>query len=73
MSVSVSHWPPQASVKHLIRQFDPGCPSHPQQGLHPAKWMDVPFDIMREVCHITYGSFIHPPFTGSCNSSGVRA
>ncbi len=49
MSVSLSHKPPQACVKHLIRQFDPSCPSHPQTGLPPAKWMDVPFDIMREV------------------------
>ena len=51
MSVSLCHSPPTASVKHLIRHFEPGCPSHPQKGLPPAKWMDVPFDIMREVSH----------------------
>ena len=37
MSVSLSHSPPTASVKHLIRHFEPGCPSHPQKGLSPGK------------------------------------
>lgn len=49
MKLSLSQSPPQANVKHLIRQFDPHCPSHPPGQLPPAKWMDVPFDIMREV------------------------
>ena len=47
--LSLSQQPPQANVKHLIRQFDPHCASHPPGQLPPAKWMDVPFDIMREV------------------------
>lgn len=47
--LSLSQQPPQAKVKHLIRQFDPHCASHPPGQLPPAKWMDVPFDIMREV------------------------
>ena len=59
MSVSLSHSPPQASVKHLIRHFEPGCPSHPQNGLPPAKWMDVPFDIMREVCSMCSWRGLH--------------
>jgi hypothetical protein len=45
--LSLSQEPPQASVRRLIRQFDPrsgaGAP------LPPAQWVDVPFDVMREV------------------------
>ncbi len=49
MRLSLSQQPPQANVKHLIRRFDPHCASHPPGQLPPARWMDVPFDIMREV------------------------
>lgn len=44
MKLSLSQEPPQANVRHLIRQFDPRMGQLP-----PAKWMDVPFDVMREV------------------------
>jgi hypothetical protein len=45
MKLSLSQQPPQTiNVRHLIRHFDP-------QNTHlpPAKWGEVPYDIMREV------------------------